>query len=390
MLGVAVLGYGVVGSGVAELLQKNAERISLKAGQEIVLRRILDIRDLSWSPHADLAVTDFTLIENDPDIQVVVECIGGVGVALDFVTRSLRAGKHVVTSNKALVAEKGAELLALAEKQNLNFLFEASVGGGIPVLRPLSQCLAANRLGEIVGILNGTSNYILSQMLCRHLPFADALQEAKDRGYAEADPTDDISGMDACRKICILTSLAFGSHIYPVQVDTEGIMKVDEGDMRFAQENGYSVKLLARAISGGTDEARIVYVAPHFVPITHPLSGVNGVFNAVWISGDAIGEIMLYGRGAGKEPTASAIAADIIDTAKHMGTRKWVCWKPSSSLDRRSQDNLSAPWYLRTGNGGRITEPMSAKEIDLFVRSLPEKPLYRMRVLQKEEDPAWD
>ena len=381
MVGVALLGYGVVGSGTAELLHKNAEHITQKAGQEIVLRRILDIRDLSCTPYAGIAVRDFSHIENDPEIRVVVECIGGAGVALDCVTRALRAGKHVITSNKELVAEHGAEILALAEERNLNFLFEASVGGGIPVLRPMAQCLAANQLSEIVGILNGTSNYILSRMFFGGVTFDVAQSEAKSHGYAEADPSDDILGRDACRKICILASLAFGAHIYPCQVDTEGIEKLTVADMRFAQQEGYRVKLLGRAIRRNDGDPHVIFVAPHLISEPHPLSGVDGVFNAIWISGDAIGEIMFYGRGAGKEPTASAIVADIIDVAKHMSTRKWVGWNPSHSREKLSPTKLKSVWYARASQGGLFTEPMTEEEFETWAAMRPEKPEYKIRVL---------
>jgi len=381
MVGVALLGYGVVGSGVAGLLRENVEHIAQKAGQDVTLRYILDIRDLSQTPFAGLAVSDFALIENDPDVQIVAECIGGVGVALDFVRRTLMAGKHVVTSNKELVAEHGAELLALAEARNLNFLFEASVGGGIPVLRPMAQCLAANKLREIVGILNGTTNYILTRMFRENVSFEEALSEARARGYAEADPSDDILGRDACRKICILASLAFGTHVYPAQVDTEGITRLTEADVRFAQEHGYRVKLLSRAIYKGPQNQNIIYVAPHLVPENHPLAGVYDVFNAVWINGDAIGDIMFYGRGAGKEPTASAMVADIIDTAKHIHIRKSMGWCPSADRTRLLPAGLASVWYARTEAGGQLTEPMTEAGFNTWAESLPQAVTYRMRVL---------
>ena len=382
MAGVALLGYGVVGSGVAELLQKNADHIAQKAGQDVRLRYILDIRDLSQTPHAGLQIKDFSLIENDPDVQVVAECIGGVGVALEFVRRALRAGKHVVTSNKELVAEHGSELLALAEARNLNFLFEASVGGGIPVLRPMTQCLAANRINEIVGILNGTTNYILSRMYQQGVSFDEALSEASAHGYAEADPSDDILGRDACRKICILASLAFGTHISPAQVLTEGITRLTGSDVSFAQKNGYRVKLLGRAIRcGRPDGQNAIWVAPHLVPEEHPLAGVYDVFNAIWINGDATGDIMFYGRGAGKEPTASAMAADIIDAVKHMSARKWAGWQPSENLEVLSPAPLRSRWYARTVSGGLLTPPLTEDEFDAFTLTLPQVPDYRIRVL---------
>ncbi len=381
MIGVAILGYGIVGSGVAELMQKNADHIAKKAGQDIVLRYILDIRDLSDSPHAGLMVRDFSLIERDPEVQVVVECIGGVGVALDFVRRALQSGKHVVTTNKELVAEHGAEMLSLADARNLNFLFEGSVGGGIPVLRPIAQCLAANRLGEVTGILNGTTNYILTRMFNQGASFEDALAEARAHGYAEADPSDDILGKDACRKICILASLAFGEHIYPAQVDTEGIVHVTREDVRFAHDHGYCVKLLGRAVNWAGD--RYIYVAPHFVSQEHPLSVVSDVFNGIWVSGDAIGDVMFYGRGAGKLPTASAVVADAIDAVKHISARKWIGWERNDSKVPLTPDALKSRWYVRmdTPENSLITEPMTRKELDDWYSTQPQKPQYRIRVL---------
>ncbi|MDR3207241.1 MAG: homoserine dehydrogenase [Oscillospiraceae bacterium] len=381
MIGVALLGYGVVGSGVADLLRQNAAHIARKAGQDIELRYILDIRDLSDTPYAGLAVKDFALIENDPAVRVVAECIGGVGVARDFIRRSLLAGKHVVTSNKELVAAHGAELLALAEARNLNFLFEASVGGGIPVLRPIAQCLAANRLSEVTGILNGTTNYILTRMFRQGVSFDEALAEARARGYAEADPSDDILGRDSCRKICILASLAFGKHIYPEQVETEGITALSGGDVAFAQAHGYRVKLLGRALRG--ENAPAIWVAPHLVSEDHPLAGVYDVFNGIWISGDAIGDVMFYGRGAGKLPTASAMVADIIDAVKHLSARKWVGWQPSEGGAPLPPKDLASAWYARFPDpaDSLITPILTETEYAAWAEGQDIKPTYRIRVL---------
>ncbi len=379
MVGVAIMGYGVVGSGVAELLQQNADHIEKKAGQEIALRYVLDVRDFPDSPHAGLMVKDFSIIERDPDVQVVVECIGGAGIALELTRRALHSGKHVVTTNKELVAEHGAELLRLAEARNLNFLFEGSVGGGIPVLRPIAQCLSANRLSEVTGILNGTTNYILTQMLDRGTTFEKALEEARANGYAEADPSDDIYGRDACRKICILSSLAFGLHIYPSQVNTEGIAQILQEDVRFARDHGYRVKLLGRAIC--TDGGKDIYVAPHLVPESHPLSVVSDVFNAVWIRGDAIGDVMFYGRGAGRLPTASAVVADVIDAVKHMGARKWLGWQTSDDHAVHEPCHLQSRWYVRSDEGGSITDPMTTGEFNRWASGRSQTPIYRIRVL---------
>ncbi len=249
----------------------------------------------------------------------MVETIGGATVALDFTTRALKAGKSVVTSNKELVATHGYELLQLAQEHGVSYLFEASVGGGIPILRPLTSCLAANELTQVTGILNGTTNYILTRMIKAGLTFEQALKEAQDNGYAEKDPTADVDGHDACRKICILAALAFGQHVYPDQVPTEGIRDVTLEDVAYADSCGYKIKLLGRAIR--EPEGKVcAFVAPHLVPASNPLSGVEDVFNAIAVTGNAIGDVMFYGRGAGKLPTASAVVADVIDIAKDLKT----------------------------------------------------------------------
>ena len=309
MVNVAILGFGVVGSGVAEVLATNGPHIDQKVDDLIRLKYILDVRDFPDSPFADKVVHDFSVIENDPEVSIVVETIGGAKAALDFTRRALRAGKSVVTSNKELVAEHGCELLKLAAEQGVSYLFEASVGGGIPILRPLNQCLAANEIEEITGILNGTTNYILTRMIRGGLSFDAALKEAQANGYAEQDPTADIEGHDACRKICILASLAFGRHIYPRQVPAEGITGVTLSDVAWAEACGKKLKLLGRAIRQA-DGRVCAYVSPHLVDVENPLAGVEDVFNAIAVKGNAIGDVMFYGRGAGKLPTASAVVAD--------------------------------------------------------------------------------
>ena len=346
MVNVAILGFGTVGSGVAEVLTKNNDHIGAKVHNQVNLKYILDVRDFPGSPFADKFVHDFAVIENDPEVQIVVETIGGAKVARDFTERALRAGKSVVTSNKELVAEHGYDLLQLAKGKNVSYLFEASVGGGIPIIRPLSQCLAANELTEICGILNGTTNYILTRMIRAGLTFDAALKEAQQNGYAEADPTADIEGHDACRKICILASLAFGRHIYPRQVPTEGITGVTLADVGYADACGRKIKLLGRAIR--RDDGRVcAYVAPHLVDGENPLAGVEDVFNAITVKGDAIGDVMFYGRGAGKLPTASAVVADVMDAAKHLNTRKYLDWGPGGDDVTVSPDGLESGWYVR-------------------------------------------
>ena len=346
MVNVAVLGFGVVGTGVAEVLAKNAAHIDGKVETPVRLKYILDVREFPDSPFADLVVHDFAVIENDPSVDVVVETIGGATVALDFTRRALLAGKSVVSSNKELVAEHGYELLKLAQEKGVSYLFEASVGGGIPILRPLSQCLGANELTEVCGILNGTTNYILTRMIRAGLSFEDALKEAQDNGYAEKDPTADIEGHDACRKTCILGAIAFGKHIYPRQVPTEGITGVTLADVACAESAGKKIKLLGRAIRLESGKV-CAYVAPHLVDAEAPLASVEDVFNAITVKGDAIGDVMFYGRGAGKLPTASAVVADVMDAARHMMSRKRMEWGEGEEGYVLPPDDLEFCWYVR-------------------------------------------
>ena len=346
MVKVAILGFGVVGSGVAEVLATNGGQIARKADDLIELKYILDVRDFPDSPFGDKVVHDFSVIEEDPEVSIVVETIGGAKAALDFTRRALSAGKSVVTSNKELVAEHGCELLALAAEKGVSYLFEASVGGGIPIIRPLNQCLAANEIQSITGILNGTTNYILTRMIRAGLSFDDALKEAQQNGYAEQDPTADIEGHDACRKICILASLAFGRHVYPRQVPTEGITGVSLADVAYAASADKKIKLLGRAIRQ-EDGAVCAYVAPHLVDVEDPLAGVEDVFNAIAVNGNAIGDVMFYGRGAGKLPTASAVVADVIDAARHRDEKKRMFWAEGGDGVAVPPDHLESAWYVR-------------------------------------------
>lgn len=325
MINIAILGHGVVGSGVAEVLEKNKAHISVKAKNEINIKSILDLRDFPGLDYSNKFTKDFNDIIEDDSIKVVAEVMGGINPAYDFVKACLLKGKSVVTSNKELVAQKGDELLKIALENNVNFLFEASVGGGIPVLRPISQCLAANDLYEIVGILNGTSNFILSKMIDEKMPMEDALSLAQKLGYAEKDPSADIDGHDACRKICILASLAFGKHVYPSQVTTEGIRNITLADVEYANSANRVIKLIGKTKLINNQKV-IAAVYPALVSRDNQLSSVNGVFNAIMVKGDAIGDVMFYGQGAGKLPTASAVVADIIDCVKHLQARKYLFW----------------------------------------------------------------
>ncbi|MBP1737380.1 MAG: homoserine dehydrogenase [Oscillospiraceae bacterium] len=367
MVNVAILGYGVVGSGVAEVLTKNSDSISRKVDDFITLKYIVDVREFPDSPFSECFVKDFSVVENDPDVNIVVETIGGATIALEFTRRALMAGKSVITSNKELVATYGYDLLQLAKSKGVSYLFEASVGGGIPIIRPISQCLAANQLYEVYGILNGTTNYILTRMIRAGLSFETALKEAQANGYAERDPSADIEGHDACRKICILGAIAFGRHIYPNQVPTEGITKITLADVDYADGAGKKIKLLGRAIR--TEDGRIcAYVAPHLIGNENPISGVEDVFNAVTVRGDAIGDAMFYGRGAGKLPTASAVVGDVIDAAKHMKAKKYLDWAPGGDDVTVSPDGLVMSWYVR-GNAGTDAVRAAFGEVEFLARS---------------------
>ena len=346
MTKVAILGFGTVGSGVAEVLSKKSQGIARRSGGEIQVKYILDVRDFPDSPFKDCFVKDFSIIENDPEVEVVVETIGGAKVALEFTTRALKAGKSVVSSNKELVATHGYELLQLAKANGVSYLFEASVGGGIPILRPLTNCLAANEVEQITGILNGTTNYILTRMIKAGLTFEQALKEAQDNGYAEKDPTADVDGHDACRKICILSALACGQHVYPQQVPTQGIREVTLADVAYADSCGYKIKLLGRCLR--EPEGKVcAFVAPHLVSCENPLAGVEDVFNAIAVTGNAVGDVMFYGRGAGKLPTASAVVADVIDIARDPKRDRGNQWGPGSEDLVVSSDSLTSRWYVR-------------------------------------------
>ena len=325
MISVAIMGHGTVGSGVAEILTTHKHKLFSAVGEELYIKHILDLRDFPDSPLADRFTKNFEDIINDIEVRVVVEVMGGTNPAYDFVKRCLMAGKSVVTSNKELVAKHGRELLEVAKENNANFLFEASVGGGIPIIRPLSQCLVANEVDEIAGILNGTTNFIFGKMINDNMDFADALKLAQDLGYAERNPEADIEGHDACRKICILASLAFGKHVYPESVYTEGITKVSLEDVKFASKLGYVIKLIGdvkRDKEGKLD----IKVCPMLLSKDCILAGINDVFNGIMVKGDCTGDVVFYGKGAGKLPTASAVVADVVDCAKHLKARKRIFW----------------------------------------------------------------
>lgn len=330
MVAVAILGHGVVGSGVTEILMTHKNKLFASVGEDIYVKKILDLREFPDHPLADRFTKDFEEIVNDIEIRIVVEVMGGTNPAYDFVKRCLLAGKSVVTSNKELVASHGAELLQIAKETNANFLFEASVGGGIPIIRPMNQCLVANNVDEIAGILNGTTNFILTKMINENMAFEDALSLAQELGYAERNPEADVEGHDACRKICILASLAYGRHIYPNAVHTEGITKITLQDVKYASIWGGVIKLIGKVKKVGKDKVDII-VAPMFIPNNSQLANIDDVFNGIMVRGDCTGDVVFYGKGAGKLPTASAVVADIVDCIKHLKTRKYLFWADSDN-----------------------------------------------------------
>ena len=345
---VAVMGYGTVGSGVVEVIENHSKVISARTGGKMLeVAHILDLRDFPDDPHQSVFTKDFNDILNDPEVEIVAETMGGVNPAFDFTAKLLAAGKSVVTSNKELVAQKGPELLEIAEKNNVNYLIEASVGGGIPIIRPMAQCLAANNIEGVAGILNGTTNFILTKMIEDGMTFDDALKLAQDNGYAEKDPTADVEGHDACRKVCILASLAFGKHVYPNQVEAEGITNITLEDVSYIASANGVIKLLGQ-IKAISEDKIAAFVSPAVVFNGSQLASVNGVFNAILVRGDAVGDVCFYGPGAGKLPTASAVVADMVDCAKHTQNRKIFGWGAGSEnyvVDHK--EVLSMPFYVR-------------------------------------------
>ncbi len=344
---VAIMGFGTIGTGVAEVLIKNKESIAKRSTQDSLdIKYILDIRDFSNHELGQYFTKDFNDILTDKDVAIVIECMGGITPAYDYVKACLEAGKSVVSSNKELVAAKGYELLKLAEEKNVNFLFEASVGGGIPIIRPINQCLAANEISEVAGILNGTTNFILTKMIEENMDFDVALKLAQDNGYAERDPSADILGHDAARKICILASLCFGKHVYPDAVETKGITEITASDVAYAKSWGGVIKLIGRAVKNAEGKL-IITVGPSLLKNRCQLASVDDVFNAILVRGNAIGDVVFYGRGAGKLPTASAVVADVIDCAKHTVKRKAFGWDDTEEGYVISAESNTGALYVR-------------------------------------------
>ena len=364
---IAVLGCGTVGSGVVEVFYKNRQSIQRKAGCPLDIKYIYLRRPRPELPWQDKLCYDFDTILHDPEISIVVEVMGGLHPAGEWIAACLKNNKSVVTANKELIAAQGAQLLALARQHQVNLLFEASVGGGIPIIRPLHQCLGANELDDIQGILNGTTNFILTKMSREGMCFSQALQMSQQLGYAEADPTADVQGLDACRKICILASLAFGSQLYPQLVHCQGITELTPEDVEYARNWGGVIKLIARAHRDPDTQQLSALVAPMFVPHDSQLSTVDDVFNGILVDGDATGQVLFYGKGAGKLPTASAVISDVIDCTKASGTIDTLFWQAGSveACSRQLLDwqQIPARFYLRL----RLSDPQQLAYISLLL-----------------------
>ena len=345
MINVAILGYGTVGSGVFEVLNENKESISRRAGQELHVKYVLDLRDFPGQPVEKVLVHDYEQIVSDPEVDIVVEVMGGVEPAYTFVKKALLAGKNVCTSNKALVAKHGRELMDIAKEKSINFLFEASCGGGIPIIRVINSSLTGDEIDEVTGILNGTTNYMLYKMSTEGCEFDTVLKEAQQKGYAEADPTADVEGYDACRKIAILSSLAYERYFDFEDIYTEGITKITPEDMEYAEELGMTINLLGTSRKIG-DDSFYAMVAPFLVGQTSPLYSVNDVFNAVFVHGNVLGDAMFYGSGAGKLPTASAVVADVVDEAKHLHRNIMTMWK-QEKLTLEDKGDAKRRFFIR-------------------------------------------
>ena len=380
---IAVLGYGTVGSGVVEVLDVNQKLIASRAKEEIEVKYVLDLRNFPGDKIQEKIVHDYEIILNDPEIGIVVEVMGGVEPANTFVRKALEAGKSVVTSNKALVAKHGSALLKTAREKNVNFLFEASVGGGIPIVRALGSSLTGDEIEEIAGILNGTTNYMMTRMFYEGANYEEVLREAQKNGFAEADPTADVEGYDACRKIAILSSLMFSKNVESEKVPTEGITKITAADFEYANATDHTIKLLgrSRAIDDNTAE---VMVAPFLLSKEHPLAMVHGVFNAVFVTGNMLGDSMYYGRGAGKLPTASAVVSDVVDCARHQG-KVIMCFWDKEEVKLADIGEAERSFFIRAKAGaedavtaafpgGRMVHLKDRKEdFGYFTQSMKEK-----------------
>lgn len=372
MIQIAVLGYGTVGSGVVEVINTNHDSINKRAGDEIQIKYVLDLRDFPGDPIQEKIVHDFDVIINDPEVKIVVEVMGGVEPAFTFTKRALESGKSVCTSNKELVAKHGVELLEIARAKNINYLFEASCGGGIPIIRVLNSSLTADEIDEITGILNGTTNYILTEMSANGSDFEEVLKDAQNKGYAERNPEADVEGYDACRKIAILSSLAFGRSVNYEEVYTEGITKITAADIKYANDMKTSIKLLATSRKVG--DKFYAMVSPVMIDGTSPLFSVNGVFNAVFVHGNVLGDAMFYGSGAGKLPTASAVVADVVDEAKHLNRNIMMHWS-SKKLDLMDISQVEGRFFVRVqGTPEEKADRVKTLFGDVQIRQLADLP----------------
>lgn len=387
MIQAAVLGYGTVGSGVVEVIEKNADMVGRNAGKEIHVKYILDLRDFPGDPHEKEVIHDFKQIIEDDEVKIVCETMGGVGAAYEFTKQALAAGKSVCTSNKELVAAHGPELLALAKEHNCNYLFEASVGGGIPIIRPIKDALTAERIEAITGILNGTTNYILTKMEKEGADFEAVLKLAQDKGYAERNPEADVEGHDACRKIAILSSLMTGKNVDYRKIYTEGITKITARDFAYAGAMGMSIKLLA--LSREMGEETLAMVAPFLISeesSLHMLRAVSGVFNAIMVKGNMLGDSMFYGRGAGKLPTASAVVADVVDCARHIG-ETLMCFWDAEEAALMSIDDVERKFFFRAkaGNGERLKKLFGEELQEISLSGVTEETGYVTGVMKEKE-----
>lgn len=389
MIQIAVLGYGTVGSGVVEVLHANRKLISKRAGDEIQIKYVLDLRDFPGDPIQEKIVHDYEVILQDPEVRIVVEVMGGTEPAYTFVKKALLQGKSVCTSNKELVAEHGVELLEIAREKNINFLFEASCGGGIPIIRPLHSSLTADEIEEITGILNGTTNYILSRMDAEGSEFDAALKEAQERGYAERNPGADIEGWDACRKIAILSSIAFGHYVDYQDIPTEGITHITSADIKYARNWNASIKLLA--VSQKMGEKFYARVSPVMINSSSPLYSVNDVYNAILVHGNMLGDAMFYGSGAGKLPTASAVVADVVEASRHLHDTIPVNWS-NEEMTLMDPDSVEGRFFVRVkdtslddvdkafGKVDAVIEPDALPEEFGFITGLMTQGEYKERV----------
>lgn len=372
MIKIAVLGYGTVGSGVVEVIQTNQDIINKRVGEELDIKYVLDLREFPGTPVEKLIVHDFEQIVNDEEVKIVVEVMGGIEPAYTFVKKSLLAGKSVVTSNKALVAKHGAELLKIAKDKSINFLYEASVGGGIPIIRPLTTSLTGDVIEEITGILNGTTNYMMSKMYHENADYDAVLKEAQAMGYAERDPSADVEGQDACRKIAILSSIISGKLVDFEDIYTEGITKITLEDIQYAKALGMKIKLLASCTRDG--EKLCAIVAPHLVSKEHPLYNIEDVFNSIFVKGNMLGDSMFYGSGAGKLPTASAVVGDIVDAAKNPTRSVMAVWD-CEKLELEDKADTKKKYFVRMkGNAEELKASLEAVFGKIEVITLSDKP----------------